>query len=681
MGVFFSRPLARPGFAALVMAGFIPAISPGVALGFPRLAFAPLRFPYLTFACLAFACLLTLFNPPAAIAQPANGLAIEWQVANRFRLFSDQRDFDEHVKAMAAAAGRSVLASEQWLETQPQFHNGRGWADTVHPLCYDSFRGQIIAFCERDGRRENYLNPLDARISVIAKLPAGFGDAMCHWVVGTGDTAETRDKKCTEPVDDVHASTRRQTPVAVTAQNQAGAKLDGTINVQVRDVLIVGMGDSIASGEGNPDHPMRLDDQGFCFLRFVFGVSRPFYLPGRANVALDKSCSDSTPDDWAEWRRAGAGWVFSSCHLSLYGYQMRTALALAVENPQISVTYVPMGCTGATIREGLIGSKEARERPRRGTQLGGAYVESQLDQLTSNYLASITANGRRRPVDLLLLTIGANDIGFSGLAADVIVEQNPERALLQKGKVIVDPAAAEKILNGSLRTDFAALRTRLRAIMGGNLSRVVFTSYENPGLFDGGKTCGGTRRGFDVHPAFSADGARLAGTVRFVNDKFFPKLKSYVTCAAGGGCAQPALDAMAFVDSHQAVFGDHGFCASGAKDPAFDRECFRDGDSFNGPGLGLATPLRCTGENGRPVASEFKPYAYRERWVRTANDSYFIAMTYPETLGSPTSIHDATWGLESVVYGGALHPTAEGHAAMADAALVAARNVLGLGAP
>ncbi len=35
----------------------------------------------------------------------------------------------------------------------------------------------------------------------------------------------------------------------------------------------------------------------------------------------------------------------------------------------------------------------------------------------------------------------------------------------------------------------------------------------------------------------------------------------------------------------------------------------------------------------------------------------------------------------SAVYGGAIHPTAEGHAAMADAALPAMREVLGIGGP
>jgi hypothetical protein len=47
----------------------------------------------------------------------------------------------------------------------------------------------------------------------------------------------------------------------------------------------------------------------------------------------------------------------------------------------------------------------------------------------------------------------------------------------------------------------------------------------------------------------------------------------------------------------------------------------------------------------------------------------------------PSDIHDALWGVLSAVYGGAVHPNAEGYAAMADAALPAMRGVLGLQAP
>ena len=59
-------------------------------------------------------------------------------------------------------------------------------------------------------------------------------------------------------------------------------------------------------------------------------------------------------------------------------------------------------------------------------------------------------------------------------------------------------------------------------------------------------------------------------------------------------------------------------------------------------------------------------------------------MTYPQAARAPNQpgdIHDATWGVLSAVYGGAIHPTAEGYAAMADAALPAATAVLGLGGP
>jgi hypothetical protein len=59
-------------------------------------------------------------------------------------------------------------------------------------------------------------------------------------------------------------------------------------------------------------------------------------------------------------------------------------------------------------------------------------------------------------------------------------------------------------------------------------------------------------------------------------------------------------------------------------------------------------------------------------------------MSYPQGMSAilqPSNIHDATWGILSAVYGGAIHPTAEGHAAMADGALPAVREVLGVQAP
>ena len=136
---------------------------------------------------------------------------------------------------------------------------------------------------------------------------------------------------------------------------------------------------------------------------------------------------------------------------------------------------------------------------------------------------------------------------------------------------------------------------------------------------------------------------------------------------------------MTFADAHQAAFAQHGLCARAASDPDFDRQCFSpEGKSFAESSVDGATdPMVC--DLG---ASEFRAYASRARWIRTANDSYFAAMTFPEGVSSaiqPSDLHDATWGILSAVYGGAVHPTAEGYAAMADAALAQARTALRLG--
>src|SRR5207253_610691 len=126
----------------------------------------------------------------------------------------------------------------------------------------------------------------------------------------------------------------------------------------------------------------------------------------------------------------------------------------------------------------------------------------------------------------------------------------------------------------------------------------------------------------------------------------------------GAPCRDPKTESMAFVEGHQPAFVGHGVCARSNDDPAFDRECFSpDGKSFDGnPATAANDPMAC----GRP-ASEYRPYAPRARWVRTANDSYFTTMSYPQGVSvlQPANIHDATWGVLSAVYGGAVHPTAE----------------------
>jgi hypothetical protein len=608
---------------------------------------------------------------PAASFAPGV-LRIDWEVKNRFRLFRRESDFARHI---AADRGDGVLAAEDRLERAT---DGRGWAsDMFEHLCIDG-AGRLMQTCERDGVRENYLAPVDHPVGVVlgGSVPTG---AVCVWRFDDGAEAPREiNASCDEEVR-LRVRSGRKTVATVDVGSPDGFHQLVTTEIEVRDLLIAGLGDSIAAGEGNPDRPVALSDGGFCFKRFLGGGPSEYYRPGRAGFTGNRSCawtaSDAASD--SDWLARGAQWLSAPCHLSMFSYQMRTALALAVENPHLAVTFLPLACSGATIETGFFHSQSVRECPIAPHVDCPGSVPPQLETLKA-LLAKARRSDLHRKLDLVLLTIGANDVYFSYLVANVIVESTTERVLFKRGGMLASVPDAQEVLDKTLPGEFAKLRAALKPLVGGDLARVVYVSYGHPALADGA-TCPGGRDGFDVHPAFAVDGERLGRVAAFVSDKFLPRIKALATCTDGVTCRNH--DAMTFVDRHQLAFAKHGFCARAETDPAFDRSCFSSkGKSFaTDPAVAATDPMAC----GMP-ASAYRAYAPRARWIRTANDSYFTAMTYPQgipTLLKPTDIHDATWGILSAVYGGAVHPTAEGQAAMADAALPAVQAVLGLAAP
>jgi lysophospholipase L1-like esterase len=606
--------------------------------------------------------------PAAAQGAPDGPMQISWEVRNRFRLFREERDFLLHTES---ARGGSILGSEQALEAQS---DGRGWArNTVNRLCID-LSGRVSEPCTRDGVKESYLTPSDHPVTVRLTGPIPVG-ATCAWSFDDGEGPQQSTFDCAEPVN-LRAHYGRPTVATVDVSSGPEAPQRVSTEIMARDIFIAGLGDSIASGEGNPDRPIALADEGFCFRSFLGTAGAQYYRPSRAGYKGGRACE--APDTLAVWQRQSALWFNSPCHRSLYSYQTRTALALAVQYPHIAVTYLPLACTGASIPEGLFGGQRARECPptKSGANCSGT-VNAQLAELRE----AVTAAKRRQPdrrLDLVLLSIGANDINFSGLVADVIVDTPTERVLFRRSGVMGSVDDSRSVMARELPQSFGKLREALKPLVG-DMSRVVYVSYPNPTLADG-VPCPGGRAGFDIHPSFNAQPQRLAGVSNYVQNEFLPQLKALALCQSGVLCRDVRADRMTFVDAHQAAFADHGFCAHAASDPEFDRECFSaTGESFD-PDIVTAAnqPMRC----GRS-AGEYRAYLPRARWIRDANDSYFAAMTYPQGLPSssqPADIHDATWGVLSAVYGGAVHPSAEGHAAMADAALPAVAAVLRLDA-
>jgi hypothetical protein len=613
---------------------------------------------------------LAALPPARAEAQtaPEGALQISWEVRNRFRLFREERDFLLHAES---GRGRSVLAAEQALEMQS---DGRGWArNTVNRLCID-LAGRVSEPCSRDNVKESYLTPVDHPIVVRLTGPVPVG-ATCAWSFDDGDGPQGSTFDCAEPVN-FRVRYGRTTVANVDVSSGSDGSQRVSTEIAVRDIFIAGLGDSVASGEGNPDRPVALADEGFCFRSYLGMAYTQYYRPSRAGYKGGRACE--APDLLSVWQRQSALWLNAACHRSLYSYQTRTALALAVQYPHIAVTYLPLACTGATIADGLFGSQRARDCPPSKSGNCQGTVNAQLAELRE----ALTAAKRRQPdrtLDLVLLSVGANDIYFSGLVADVIVDTATERALFRRSGVMASVDDARGALMRDLPQGFAKLREALKPLVG-DMSRVVYTSYANPTLANNGAPCPGGRAGFDIHPSFNAEPQRLAAVSNFVDGEFLPQLKGLALCQSGILCRNPRADRMTFVDAHQATFAGHGFCARAESDPEFDRQCFSaTGESFNPDIVTAASqPMLC----GRS-AGEYRAYLPRARWIRDANDSYFAAMTYPQGLPSsqqPNDIHDATWGVLSAVYGGAVHPSAEGHAAMADAALPAAAAVLQLDA-
>ena len=106
-------------------------------------------------------------------------------------------------------------------------------------------------------------------------------DATCVWNFDDGDGPV---RQITAPCDqEVRLRVRSGRTTVATVDIPLG---DGTAQrvateIAVRDVLIAGLGDSIAAGEGNPDRAVELEG-GFCFRRFLRGGGSQYFRPSRA---------------------------------------------------------------------------------------------------------------------------------------------------------------------------------------------------------------------------------------------------------------------------------------------------------------------------------------------------------------------------------------------------------------
>ena len=161
--------------------------------------------------------------------------------------------------------------------------------------------------------------------------------------------------------------------------------------VTVEDLLIVSLGDSYASGEGNP---------------YSFGYP-PVGLPLPINVK----------------------WEDEICHRSAYAGPAQAAQWLERKDPTTSVTFVHLACSGARIEDQLLASDLRGPHQNIQPELGGL-LDPYEGQVVTDYLdppsfpsqvdqaALLTGT---RIVDAMTMSIGGNDVHFAGIVKNCII--------------------------------------------------------------------------------------------------------------------------------------------------------------------------------------------------------------------------------------------------------------------
>ena len=613
--------------------------------------------------CAAAGLLLTLASSGPVSAQPE----IVWEVENPFRFFLDAADTEAHRATWASLSPEQrkspVLAAERLLAGR----HPEGWsASMFDKTCWDDTRNRYVC---RD--RPDYINP---KSHMVRASLQGLADAQivdCTWLTAPHGRGG-RGKSVTLPCD---------TPVQLEIPYPAGAWIKveigglqvAEVSARVTDLFVVGMGDSFASGEGNPDVPVRFSPDRTA----EYGI-------GANNAKLN-----GYPARFGDWKAIGdktfieenARWLDQACHRSLYSHQLRAALQLSVEDPHRAVTFVGVGCSGAETVFGVflrykghewvpnppeysqisaVAEAQCAGRDAPDYELPEAYhINGRIPDLKGGLVLKKCDAEKARKIDLLLLSIGGNDIGFARLVANAVLADS---SILRRlggwfGHVhgFADAGAQLDQLEDRLKAVNRAAHFLLH-VPWPESDRVILTGYPPMALLeDGNSICPDGQAGMNVLPDFFLSEAK----------------------AREGNIAAERLHAVmqdsakqhrwTLVQSHRAAFRGRGICVGHTDAPWTMADEMR-------------LPRKIDGAWEPYNPSEWRPYASRQRWFRTPNDAYMTGNFHvsQSLLQKVMKAQGFSWVqlLLASVYSGAFHPTAEGQAAIADAVVEKARGVL-----
>lgn len=611
------------------------------------------------------ALMLMLAHAGGAAAEPK----IVWQVENPFRFFLDPADTQVHRATWESLSEAERRHPVQSAERALGDRHPDGWSTfTFAKTCWDWTRNRYA--CRERG---DYLHPKSHM--VLARVE-GLEDAQtvdCSWITSPqGQARGPRSAVVTLPCD-TPVQLDVPYPTGAWIAVEIGGRQVAEVAARITDLFIVGMGDSFASGEGNPDVPVRFSPERTT--DYGFGANNTPLTGYPARIGDWKTIGDK------KFIEENARWQDQACHRSLYSHQLRAALQIAVEDPHRAVTFVGFACSGAETTFGLFLDYKGNEwvpyppdlpqisavaeaqcggKGARNYDLPEAYhLAGKIPELQGGLVLKKCDAKEARKIDLLFLSIGGNDVGFARLVANAVLA---DKSILRKlggwfGQVhgFAEANAQLDALDDRLKSVNRALHNLLH-VPWSESDRVILTAYPPMALLDDGKTvCPDGQAGMTVLSEFSLSEAK----------------------AREGNVAAERLNAImkesahqhlwTFAESHRATFRGRGLCAGYSDAP------WTMADE-------LRVPRKINGAWEPYNPSQWRAYAPRQRLFRTPNDAYMTGNFHVEESLTQKALSKQGYGwvqlLLASVYSGAFHPSAEGQAAIADAVVEQARGVL-----
>jgi hypothetical protein len=613
----------------------------------------------------ACAALLLTVAAGGASAEPK----IAWQLVNPFRFFLDPADTEVHRATWESLTPEQRLHPIFSAETLlAERHPDGGWSATMYDkTCWDRRANKYG--CRS---RSDYLHPKRHKVRVSLRDLEDAATVDCTWLTAPRGRSARRGDTATMPCD-TPVQLDIPYPDGAWIKVEIGGRQVAEVLAKVNDALIVGLGDSFAAGEGNPDIPVRLSPTRA--IDYETGIGKGGLRGYPARMGPWKAIGDR------EFIEENARWQDQACHRSLYSHQLRVALQLAVEDPHRAVTFVGLGCSGAEIISGLFlrykGHEWVPNPPElsqisavadaqcggraRDQELPEAYhMQGKLPELKGGLVLRRCDADVARKIDLLMLSIGGNDVGFARLVANaVLADGSLLRTLGGWFGQVHGFGEAGKLLD-MLDDRYKAVNRAahyLLHIPWSESDRVLLTGYPPMALLDDGSTaCPTGNEGMTVLPDFF----RLSEAKAREGNITAERLHGTMEDAA-------RQHGWTFVDAHRRAFRGRGICTGYTPEPlTLDDE--------------TRLPRLVDGEWMPYNPSQWRAYAPRRRWFRTPNDAFMTGNFHvsESLLQKALKTEKLAWmqPLLASVYSGAFHPTAQGQAAIADAVLEKARGIL-----